>query len=110
MKAHVLVTNSIILFCLLIHSSLLLAGAVTSNEEITISTTGGGIKVKSDNGNSFSIGGRVLYDYDSYDGVYNADNDGDTGSESEFRRARVHVKGSASEDWAYKITVDVDEG
>lgn len=110
MKAHLFAATLFILCCLLIHSSLLFAGAVTSNEEVTISTTGGGVKVKSDNGNSFSIGGRLLYDFDSYDGAYNADNDGDTGSESEFRRARIHVKGSAGKDWAYKITVDVDEG
>ena len=58
------------------------AGAVTSKEEISIKTTGGGIKIKSDNGNSFSIGGRIMYDYDYYDGAYNADNDGDSGSDA----------------------------
>ena len=86
------------------------AGAVTSKEEIAISTTGGGIKIKSDNGNTFSIGGRIMYDYDSYDGAYNADFDGDNGSESEFRRTRVNVKGTSGKNWAYKLTVDIDEG
>ena len=27
----------------------------------------------------FLIGGRIMYDYDSYDGAYNADFDGDSG-------------------------------
>ncbi|MEJ2115085.1 MAG: porin, partial [Gammaproteobacteria bacterium] len=91
-------------------SSVAFAGAVTSKEEIAISTTGGGIKIKSDNGNSFSIGGRIMYDYDSYDGAYNADFDGDSGSESEFRRTRVNVKGTSGKNWEYKLTIDVDEG
>ena len=42
-------------------SSVAFAGAVTSKEEIAISTTGGGIKVKSDNGNTFNLGGRIMY-------------------------------------------------
>lgn len=91
-------------------NSIAFAGAVTSDEEVSISTTGGGIKVKSDNGNSFSIGGRIMYDYDSYDGAYNADFTGDSGSESEFRRTRVNVKGTSGKNWEYKLTVDVDEG
>ena len=91
-------------------SSVAFAGAVTSKEEIAISTTGGGIKIKSDNGNEFSIGGRIMYDYDSYDGAYNADFDGDSGSESEFRRTRLNVKGTSGKNWAYKLTVDIDEG
>lgn len=88
------------------------AGAVTSKEEIKISTTGGGIKIKSNNGNSFAVGGMIQYDYDSYDGIWNyADNgDDDTASESEFRRTRVTLKGSSGQDWAYNLTVDIDEG
>ena len=94
---------------LTILSSIAFAGAVTSKEEISISTTGGGIKVKSDNGNTFSIGGRIMYDYDSYDGAYNADFDGDEGSESEFRRTRVNLKGTSGKNWEYKLTVDIDD-
>lgn len=88
------------------------AGAVTSKEEIKISTTGGGIKIKSNNGNSFAIGGRIMYDYDSFDGMWNyADSgDDDTASESEFRRTRVTLKGSSGKSWAYKMTIDIDEG
>ena len=53
-------------------SSSVFAGAVTSKEEIAISTTGGGISVNSSNGNSFKLGGRIMYDYDYYDGAYNS--------------------------------------
>ena len=92
------------------------AGAVTSKEDISIKTTGGGIKVKSDNGNTFSIGGRIMYDMDFFDGLYNSDfgaaDDelGDSASEAEFRRTRVNVKGTSGQNWGYKITVDIDEG
>ena len=88
------------------------AGAVTSKEELKISTTGGGIKIKSNNGNSFAIGGRIMYDYDSYDGLWsevNHDQD-DSASESEFRRTRVTLKGASGKNWGYKFTVDIDEG
>ena len=73
------------------------ADAVTSKEEIKISTTGGGIKIKSNNGNSFAIGGRIMYDYDSFDGMWNEATSGadDTASESEFRRTRVTLKGTS---------------
>ncbi|MFK7815928.1 MAG: OprO/OprP family phosphate-selective porin [Gammaproteobacteria bacterium] len=90
------------------------AGAVTSKEEIAVSTTGGGIKIQSDNGNTFQFGGRIMYDMDFYDGLYNSnftdDNAGDNSSEAEFRRTRLEVKGSSGENWNYELAVDVDEG
>ncbi len=98
---------SIAFFC---STTAVFAGAVTSKEEISIKTTGGGIKIKSNNGNSFAIGGRIMYDYDSYDGMYNFDNDGDDASESEFRRTRINIKGTSGKNWGYKMTVDIDEG
>ena len=96
-------------------SSAVFAGALTSKEELAVSTTGGGIKIKSNNGNTFSIGGRIMYDYDSWEGAYNTFGDadsrnGDTGSESEFRRTRVNVAGTTGKNWAYKLTMDIDEG
>jgi len=95
-------------------SSIAFAGAVTSKEEISISTTGGGVKVKSDNGNSFQIGGRIHYDMDFYDGLYNSDftDDrlGDSASEGEFRRTRIELKGSVAKNWYYKFAGEFDEG
>lgn len=90
------------------------AGAVTSKEEIAISTTGGGISVNSSNGNSFKLGGRIMYDYDYYDGAYNSDFSddrlGNDSSESEFRRTRLEAEGTVANDWGYNLTIDVDEG
>ena len=95
-------------------SSVAFAGAVTSKEEIAISTTGGGIKVKSDNGNTFNLGGRIMYDYDYFDGAYNSDftDDrlGNGSSETEFRRTRLEMSGTVANDWGYNLTIDVDEG
>jgi len=121
-KLFLIGLTSLISFCLT--SSALFAGAVTSDEEIVISTTGGGIKFKSDNGNTFQFGGVIQYDFDSYNGLYNAGTAdpadiGDSVNESEFRRTRFTAKGSKGENWAYLLTVDtaddaaeasVDEG
>ena len=90
-------------------SSAVFAGAVTSKENIAISTTGGGIKIKSDNGNSFQFGGFVQYDFDSYDGAYNAGLDGDSANESEWRRTRITTKGTRGENWSYDFTIDIDD-
>ena len=95
-------------------NSAVFAGAVTSKEEIAISTTGGGIKVKSNNGNYFAFHGRFQYDYDYFDGAYNSDftDDrlGNGGSESEFRRTRYEAEGGVGNNWEYNLTIDVDEG
>ena len=95
-------------------STVVFAGAVTSKEEIAVSTTGGGIKIKSDNGNSFQFGGVIQYDFDNYDGLYNANtadpaNIGDSANESEWRRTRLTAKGTKGENWGYKLTVDIDD-
>ena len=78
----------------------------TDGENITLSTTGGGLKLKSDNGNSFQFGGRLHLDYDDWD----FDGDGD-GSDSKWRRTRITAKGTVKKDWAYHLTINVsDEG
>ncbi len=90
-------------------STVALAGAVTSKEEIAVSTTGGGIKIESDNGNSFQFGGFIQYDFDSFDGAYNAGLDGDSANESEWRRTRITAKGSRGKNWTYDFTIDIDD-
>ncbi len=78
----------------------------TDGENITLSTTGGGMKLKSDNGNSFQFGGRLQLDYDDWD----FDEAGD-GSDSKWRRTRITAKGTVKKDWAYHLTINVsDEG
>ncbi len=106
-------TGAITLFSF---STAAFAGAVTSKENIAIKTTGGGIKIESDNGNTFQLGGRIMYDMDFFDGLYNsgfvpgADELGDDASEAEFRRTRLEMKGTVAKNWAYKFVVDIDEG
>ena len=106
-------TSAIIISCL---NPAAFAGAVTSKEELSISTTGCGIKVKSDNGNTFQFGGFIQYDFDSYDGLYNANptpadpsNIGDSANESEWRRTRITTKGTRGKNWAYDFTIDIDD-
>ena len=96
----------------------------TDGENITLTTTGGGFKLKSDNGNSFQLKGRIQYDYDSY----NFDRTdftnaiapnarfqrigaaGDSaGSGGELRRARITAKGTVAHDWAYELMINVDD-
>ena len=76
----------------------------TDGENITLSTTGGGMKLKSDNGNSFQFGGRLQLDYDDWD----FDEAGD-GSDSKWRRTRITAKGTVKKDWAYHLTINVND-
>lgn len=76
----------------------------SKKEDITISTSGGGIKVKSSKGNQFKIGGRLMYDYDSYDELW-ADDDAD---DTEIRRSRITLSGKSGKNWSYKFTTDID--
>ena len=73
----------------------------TDGENITLSTTGGGMKLKSDNGNSFRFGGRLQLDYDGIDDW----------NEVQWRRTRITAEGTVKKDWAYHLTINVsDEG
>lgn len=76
----------------------------SKKEDITISTTGGGIKVKSSNGNEFKVGGRLMFDYDSYDDFWGDDD----AEESEIRRSRITLSGKSGKNWSYKFTTDID--
>ena len=76
----------------------------SKKEDITISTTGGGIKVKSSKGNQFKIGGRLMFDYDSYDDFWDSDDADDT----EIRRSRITLSGKSGKHWSYKFTADID--
>ena len=76
----------------------------SKKEDITISTTGGGIKAKSSKGSEFKIGGRLMYDYDSYDDFW----DGEDAEESEIRRSRITLSGKSGKNWSYKFTTNID--
>ena len=75
----------------------------TDGENVTLSTTGG-FKLNSDKGNSFQFGGRLQFDYDNFD----FDDDGD-GSDSDLRRTRITAKGKVKNDWAYHLTLNVND-
>ena len=81
----------------------------TDGENVTLSTTGGGFKLKSDNGNSFQFGGRLMLDYDSYD--FDGDGIGKEGdaSDTEWRRTRITGKGTVKKDWSYGLTINIDD-
>lgn len=76
----------------------------SKKEDINISTTGGGLKVKSSKDNEFKIGGRLMFDYDSYDDFWASDDADDT----EIRRSRITLSGKSGKNWSYKFTTDID--
>ena len=81
------------------------SGVVRSGkEDITISTTGGGINVQSSKGNEFKIGGRLMLDLDSYDDFWASED----GEENEIRRSRITLIGKSGKNWSYKFTTDID--
>lgn len=74
-----------------------------SKKGLTINTSGGGIKVKSGD-QKFSIGGRLMMDYDSMDSGHQTENK--SFSDMEWRRTRINIKGSINKHWSYKATYD----
>ncbi len=79
-------------------------GMVKSKKEgITLSTTGGGIKVKSSKGNEFKIGTMQQFDHDSYDDFW-----GDDAEENKIRRSRISLSGKSGKHWSYKFTANID--
>jgi len=87
-----------------------LSKAVEKMKQATkVKTKGGGIEVESADGEkTFEIGGRFQLDYNRFDGAYNADHDGKTGSDLFPRRIRTYVEGQ-SDDWDYKLLLDFSE-
>lgn len=70
-------------------------GMVKSKKEnIVIGTTGGGIKVKSSNGNKFKIGARIMLDHYNYDEFWNDEGDG-SAEENQIRRSRFTLAGNS---------------
>lgn len=76
----------------------------SKQEDVTISTTGGGINVQSSKGNEFKIGGRLMYDLDSYDDFWG----GEDAEENEIRRSRITLSGKSGKNWSYKFTTNID--
>lgn len=82
------------------------AGEVTSDGSDLVLKTKGGFEIATADGDySFKLGGRMMLDYNSYDGVINTV-EGETGSDLFFRRARLEVKGKAK-DWSYYVSYNL---
>jgi len=85
------------------------AGTVTTDGQDIIIKTKGGFEAKTADGNySFKIGGRMMMDFNSYDGVINKE-EGEQGSDFFFRRARLEIKGHAN-DWKYGLSYNLTGG
>ena len=74
-----------------------------SKKGLTIDTSGGGIKVKSGD-QKFSIGGRLMMDYDSMDSGHQTENK--SFSDMEWRRTRINIKGAINKHWSYVAVYD----
>lgn len=84
--------------------------AKDNKSKVKVSTTGGGVKVKHKDGSSFSMNGRIMIDYDNYDGVlFDGGKSDESSSEGEFRRTRLAAKGSIKKDWKYVFALNIDD-
>ena len=80
---------------------------MSGKENIAIGTTGGGIQVRSGNGNQFKVGGLLQFDHYGYDRFWNRQGGG-SAEENEIRRSRVTLAGSSGKHWVYKFIVNID--
>ena len=88
------------------------AGTVTSKGEDIIIDTTGGLKMETASGKfTFNLGGRLMWDYDYYDGAFTGGgtpvNDrGDAVHHDNLRRARLELEGTVYDNWEYIFTVN----
>lgn len=76
-------------------------------EDEASAKAGSGFKVKTDDV-SLSVGGRLQYDIDMFDGeAFNGTDD--SGSDSELRRARIFVSGKIGKDWSGKVQANFND-
>lgn len=68
---------------------------------------GSGFKVETGDV-SLSVGGRLQYDIDMFDGEAFSGTD-DSGSDSELRRARIFVSGKIAKDWSGKVQANFSD-
>lgn len=56
----------------------------------------------------YELGGRIVFDYDRFYGVYENDTD-KAGRGTELRRGRVYIKGALNKDWQSKLQVEIND-
>ncbi len=84
-------------------------GEVSSDGPDLVLKTKSGFEIATADGDySFKLGGRIMLDYNHYDGVINRQ-EGETGSDVFFRRARLELKGKAK-DWSYVMSYNLTGG
>lgn len=72
-----------------------------------LSVTGGGITgVSEDGAYSFKLGGRLMWDMDSFGGVLNLAHDGKRRFNSQLRRARIEMSGDLPTDFSWVFDVN----
>ncbi len=87
------------------------AGTVTSDGPDVVIKTHSGFEAATADGNfRFQLGGRLMWDMDSADGIYNQLDNGKDSGNMEFRRARIELKGTAYKDWHYELGIDLFDG
>jgi phosphate-selective porin OprO/OprP len=64
------------------------------------------IKLNVDSSAKITIGGRLQWDYDYFDGVHNM---GLSGNDIEMRRTRFYIKSVLNKNWESKLQVDLTE-
>lgn len=70
-----------------------------------ISSSGGLTAASADGEYTFRLGGRLMWDADSFDGVLNRANDGERRFNSQLRRARIELSGKlpGELDWVFDV-------
>ncbi len=77
--------------------------------EPVISTESGFQISSSDGAFSFKLGGRIMWDADSFDGVLNRSNDGSRRLSTDLRRSRLELGGTAYDAWKFKFDIDIKD-
>ncbi len=87
-------------------SSLLIAFQASADQRVN--WTNSGFQITSPGGAfSFKLGGRMMWDVDSFDGVLNRSNDGSRRLRNDLRRSRLELGGTAYDDWKFTFDVNI---
>lgn len=84
------------------------SASVLSQEDngLVLSTDGGISITNAQESFSFDLGGRVMWDTDTFDGVLNPDNAGDRRFNTQLRRARLEMGGTVGENLEYVMSIN----
>lgn len=90
--------------------ALCVATALSGSVYADNSSSAKGGSFKSSEGDSqFKVNGRLMFDWDAFDGANNISNAGDSAAQSEIRRARIAVTSQLDKRWKAKLQVDYND-